>query len=201
VPLDSVLPGVEELVVILLLVLDSALVLDLSKFGGTLLVHAILQVTSHGSVTLVHLTKNVCLMGLLVKSSLDLVLLSGSVLTLKLSINLELVLLLEPLGLLLQSLLEEDVLLTVLVDILEQVDAGLILTAPLLLTSVPLSLVLLLSQLLNVALILSLVRLLLLVMRLKSLGLSATLISLLLLDLLDGTLAGNGLFKTHLVSL
>ena len=103
--LDSVLPGVEELVVILLLVVDSALVLDLSQFGGTLLVHAILKLTPHSSVALVHLTKHISLMSFLVKSSLDSVLLGSCVLTLELSIDLGLILTLEPLGLTLQGLL------------------------------------------------------------------------------------------------
>ena len=105
VTLDSVLPGVEELVVILLLVVDSALVLDLSQFGGTLLVHAILKLTPHSSVALVHLTKHISLMSFLVKSSLDSVLLGSCVLTLELSIDLGLILTLEPLGLTLQGLL------------------------------------------------------------------------------------------------
>ena len=80
--LDGVLPGVEELVVILLLVVDSALVLNLSQFGGSLLVHAVLKLATHGSVALVHLTKHIRLMSFLVESSLDGVLLGGGVLTL-----------------------------------------------------------------------------------------------------------------------
>ena len=99
--LDGVLPGVEELIVILLLVVDSALVLNLSQLGGTLLVHAILQLASHSSVALVHLTKHIRLMSFLVECSLDCMLLGSSVLTLELGINLGLILLLEPLGLVL----------------------------------------------------------------------------------------------------
>ena len=79
------------------------------------------------------------------------------VLSLNISIDLGLVVVLEPLSLILESLLEEDVLLAILVHILQQVDTSLVLTAPLLLTSIPLFLVFLLSKTFDHTLILSLV--------------------------------------------
>ena len=79
------------------------------------------------------------------------------VLSLNISIYLGLVVILEPLSFLFESLLEEDVLLAILVHILQQVDTSLVLTAPLLLTSIPLFLVFLLSKTFDHTLILSLV--------------------------------------------
>ena len=79
------------------------------------------------------------------------------VLSLNISIDLGLVVILEPLSFLFESLLEEDVLLAILVHILQQVDTSLVLTAPLLLTSIPLFLVFLLSKTFDHTLILSLV--------------------------------------------
>lgn len=96
-------------------------------------------------------------MGLLLVGDLKLVLFVSSVLSVDLGIDLVLVVLLEPLSLILEGLLKKYVLLTVLVDVLEEVDTSLILTTPLLFTSVPLVLVLLLSQLVNHALVLRLI--------------------------------------------
>ena len=79
------------------------------------------------------------------------------VLSIDISINRSLVVVLEPLSLVLESLLEEDVLLAILVHILQEVDTGLVLTTPLLLTSIPLFLVFLLSKTFDHTLILSLV--------------------------------------------
>jgi len=95
--------------------------------------------------------------GLLLVGDLKLVLFVSSVLSVDLGIDLVLVVLLEPLSLILEGLLKKYVLLTVLVDVLEEVDTSLILTTPLLFTSVPLVLVLLLSQLVNHALVLRLI--------------------------------------------
>ena len=102
------------------------------------------------------------------------------VLSLNISIYLGLVVILEPLSFLFESLLEEDVLLAILVHILQQVDTSLVLTAPLLLTSIPLFLVFLLSKIFDHTLILSLVRNSILVMPLELLDLPATSQSLLL---------------------
>ena len=89
------------------------------------------------------------------------------VLSLNISIDLGLVVVLEPLSLILESLLEEDVLLAILVHILQEVDTGLVLTTPLLLTSIPLFLVFLLNKSFNLALVRSLVRSSILVMLLE----------------------------------
>lgn len=55
----------------------------------------------------------------------------------------------KPVSFLLHRLFQQDVLLTVLVDVLEEVDAGLVFTAPLLLASIPLLLVFILRQLVD----------------------------------------------------
>lgn len=89
------------------------------------------------------------------------------VLSIDISIDLGLVMVLEPCSLILESLLEEDVLLAILVHILQEVDTGLVFTTPLLLTSIPLFLVFLLNKSFNLALIRSLVRSSILVMLLE----------------------------------
>lgn len=89
------------------------------------------------------------------------------VLSIDISIDLGLVMVLEPCSLTLESLLEEDVLLAILVHILQEVDTGLVFTTPLLLTSIPLFLVFLLNKSFNLALIRSLVRSSILVMLLE----------------------------------
>lgn len=81
----------------------------------------------------------------------------STVLPVNLLINLRLVMVLEPLGLALHSLLQQNVLLTVLVDVLKEVDTSLVFTAPLLLTSIPLLLVLNLGQLIDHLLVCGLV--------------------------------------------
>lgn len=81
----------------------------------------------------------------------------STVLPVNLLINLRLVMVLEPLGFALHSLLQQNVLLTVLVDVLKEVDTSLVFTAPLLLTSIPLLLVLNLGQLIDHLLVCGLV--------------------------------------------
>ena len=71
------------------------------------------------------------------------------VLSLNISIDLGLVVIPEPCSLFLESLLEEDVLFAILVHILQEVDTGLVFTAPLLLTIIPLFLVFYLSKIFN----------------------------------------------------
>ena len=103
------------------------------------------------------------------------------VLSVNISIDLGFVVVLEPLSLLLESLLEEDVLLAILVNILQEVDTGLVLTAPLLLTSIPLLLVFYRDKTIDHALMLSRVGNSSLVMPLELLDLLATSQSLLFL--------------------
>lgn len=116
-----------------------------------------MEVAAHSAISLTDLAEDVSLVGLLLVGDLKLVLFVSSVLSVDLGIDLVLVVLLEPLSLILEGLLKKYVLLTVLVDVLEEVDTSLILTTPLLFTSVPLVLVLLLSQLVNHALVLRLI--------------------------------------------
>lgn len=110
------------------------------------------------------------------------------VLSLNISIDLGLVVVLEPLSLILESLLEEDVLLAILVHILQEVDTGLVLTTPLLLTSIPLFLVFLLNKSFNLALVRSLVRSSILVMLLELLDFPTASQSLCILVILHSLL-------------
>ena len=110
------------------------------------------------------------------------------VLSLDISIDLGLVVVLEPLSLILESLLEEDVLLAILVHILQEVDTGLVLTTPLLLTSIPLFLVFLLNKSFNLALVRGLVRSSILVMLLELLDFPTASQSLCILVILDSLL-------------
>ena len=110
------------------------------------------------------------------------------VLSLNISIDLGLVVVLEPLSLILESLLEEDVLLAILVHILQEVDTGLVLTTPLLLTSIPLFLVFLLNKSFNLALVRSLVRSSILVMLLELLDFPTASQSLCILIILHSLL-------------
>lgn len=64
-PLNCALPSVEHLSVIALLNVNAPLVLNLCKLGGTLFVHAILQVASHRAITLAYLAEHISLMSLL----------------------------------------------------------------------------------------------------------------------------------------
>ena len=103
---NSVLPGAEKIVIIILLALDASLVLNLGQLSSTLIVHAILQVTAHCAISLSHLSKHISLMRLLVQSLLKGSLFVGPVLTINLVVDLRLVVLLEPFSLLLLRLLQ-----------------------------------------------------------------------------------------------
>ena len=106
-------------------------------------------------------------MRLLVKGFLEGSLLVCPVLAVNLIVDLRLVVLFMPFSLLLHGLLEKDVLLSILVHVLEEVDTSLVLTTPLLLACVPLLLVLFLSKGLKMALLCCLVSLDVLVMALQ----------------------------------
>ena len=110
------------------------------------------------------------------------------VLSLNISIDLGLVVLFKPVSLLLESLLKEDVLLAILIHILQEIDTSLVLTTPLLLTSIPLFLVLLLSKIFDHALIRGPVRSSILVMLLELLDFPAASQSLSLLMITHGLL-------------
>ena len=170
---NSVLPGVKQLIIILLLAPDATLVLNLCEFGSALFIHAILKVAAHGAVSLSDLAKDISLMRLLVKGFLEGSLLVCPVLAVNLIVDLRLVVLFVPFSLLLHGLLEKDVLLSILVHVLEEVDTSLVFSTPLLLTCVPLLLVLFLSKCLKMALLCCLVSLNVLVVALQFLDLVA----------------------------
>lgn len=105
----------------------------------------------------------------------------GLVLALDFVVDQLFVIFLEPLGLLLQLLLQLDVSLTVLVNILEEVSASLVFASPLSLTGVPLLLILVSNEFLNHLLVFFLVFFALLVEALESHDLFTSGKSLLLL--------------------
>ena len=185
VALHSALPRTEQLGIIVLLATDTPLVLNLSKLGSTLFIHAILEVTAHRAVTLANLAEHISLMRLALIGVLECALLMHTVEAVDLVVNLLLVVLLKPLSLLLHSLLEQDVLLAILVYVLHQVDTSLVLTAPLGFPSVPLLLVLNSRQVIDQLLLLGLVRLNVLVVGLKDTDLLAAGSPLVGLHLLD----------------
>ena len=122
--------------------------------------------------------------GLLGSSGLELgILLSDG------GLNLLLLILLEPVHFLLAGLLEEDVLLSRLIDVLQEVDSGLLFSLPLGLSHFVLSFGLLLDELINKLLVGFLVGSSLLIVLLE---LDDLLSSLLLFGILDG---GEGLFS------
>lgn len=170
--LDSVLPGRQQCIIILLLTLDASLVLNLGQFGSPLFIHAILQVTAHSAISLTHLAKHISLVSLLVDGFLKSTLFMHAVLTVNLGVNLVLIVLSKPFLLFFHGLLEKDILLAILVNVLKQVDSGLVFTSPLLLTVVPLLFVLFLSQLINASFISCLVVLNIIVMLLELLDFS-----------------------------
>lgn len=166
-----------------------ALVLELGQLGSTLLVHFLLQVLSLDAVLLVHLLEDVHLM---VLASLSLLGGSRLVLSILLSncrLDLVLLVLLEPLGLLLSRLLQQNILLARLIHILEQVDLGLLLSLPLSLAHLILSLSLLLHASINGSLVGSLVTLRLLVVLLQLNDLLSLLLSFHFLEFLQCPLA------------
>ena len=150
---DGALPGVKHLRVVVLFGLDASLVFQFCQLGRSLLVHDFLQLAAHGAVSFAHLTQHICLMHLFRDASLDHLLLVGPVLALNFSFHVLALVLLHPLLFVLLLLLEFDVLFSVLVDILKQVDAGLVLAVPLFLTLLPLLGVFLRHQLVNHSLV------------------------------------------------
>lgn len=200
VALNSTLPGGEELFIILLLGADALGVLHLSEFSGALLVHAVLQVSAHGPVALSYLAKHISLMSLAVVCLLEGALLVQAILAVNFVVNHLLVILLQPVGLLLHGLLQQDVSLAILIDVLHEVDASLVLTAPLLLACVPLLVVLNLRETIDHLLVGSSVTLLVLVVRLELLDLSAALHALFHLVLLNGLLALKSRVEEHLIT-
>ena len=197
--LNRVLPSSQHLIIVVLLDTNASLVLNLGELSSTLLVHAILQIASHCAVTLTHLAQHISLVSLLLVGDSECVLFVGSVLPIDIGIDILLVVLLKPGSFVLESRLEENVLLTVLVYVLEQVDASLVLTAPLLLTSIPLLLVFNLGKLFNHLLIRCLVGLSILVVLLELLNFPTASQSLFRLNLFDGSLATKSCVEKNLI--
>lgn len=107
------------------------LVLELGQSRRPLLVHLLLQVLSLHSVLLVHLLQDVQLVRLPRQCLLGRPRLELSVLLRNGRLHLLPLVVLEPVAFALHLLLEKDVLFTRLVDVLEQVDSGLVLSLPL----------------------------------------------------------------------
>ena len=100
------LPGTEHLVVVVLFGCDASLVLDFGQFGGSFVVHALLEFAAHCPVALTDLAQNISLMSLLLVGDPEGVLFVRSVLPFNIRIIRFLVMLLEPLSFLRHSLLE-----------------------------------------------------------------------------------------------
>lgn len=188
------------MVIILLFSIDAALVLNLCEFGSTLLVHAFLKVTAHSAVSFTDLSEDVRLVSLLVEGLLECTLFVHPVLTVHLLINLRFLVLLVPLLFLLHCLLEQNVSLALLVHVLQQVDAGLVFSAPLLFAGVPLLFVLDLCQLFSVALDSVLVICNFLVVALELLDFTTAGKSFIGFNLLDVSLTFKGSLKEHLIA-
>ena len=124
----------------------------------------------------------------------------STVLLVNLGIDSLLLMVTEPVSFFLQSLLEKNVLLTVLIHVLEEVDTGLVFTSPLLFTSIPLLLVFLLSKFINSAFVGGSIACRVLIMGLEFLDLTTSFQTLILLVLLDSLLTSKGLVKEHLIA-
>lgn len=180
---------------------DASLVLNLGEFGSTLLVHAVLKLAAHGAVTFANLSEDIGLVHLAIHRVFESSLFVLPVHGLNLFADRLLFVVLQPFSLLLHRLLQKNVSLTVLIDILHQVDPCLVFSSPLLLAGIPLLLVLVLNQFIDVPLVGSFVTLHLVVVLLKLLDLTAARKSFLLLELLDGALVLQRLFKEHFVAI
>ena len=148
-------PGVEERLVVALLLIDAPLVFNLSKFGSSFFVHFILQVTAHSPITFSNLSKDVSLVCLFGQCGLHCLFFMSNGLPHDLGFILLQFIVLQPVSFLLQFSFSENILLTVLIYILHQVDTSLVLTAPLGLLCLPLLDVFVLNQLVDHLLVFS----------------------------------------------
>lgn len=165
--LDSALPSGKHLGIVLLFRGDSTLVLDLSQLSSSFVIHFVLQIAAHGSVTLSDLSEDISLVSLLAQSILKLSLLVNLVLSIDFRLDVVLLILSEPIRFTLELLLQFNVSFTVLVHILQQVNASLVLTTPLLLSHVPLLIVFFSNEAVNHLLVSFFIGFLLLVVVLK----------------------------------
>ena len=100
----------------------------------------------------------------------------------------------------LQLLLKQNIMLTVLIHVLQEVHSGLIFTSPLRLSSIPLLFVLKLGELVNMTLVGVFVALLLVVVLLQFLDLMTASKSLCLFEFLNGTLLCQGLSEKNFIT-
>lgn len=200
VTVDGVLPSLKHFLVGLFFISNTFLVFDLGKLGGSLVVHLSLEVSADLSVTLTDLSEDVSLVGLLVHGDHGSCGHEGLVLTGDFSLNVGLVVSLQPVGLIFHLLLEFDVSFTVLVDILEEVNTSLVFTSPLNLTSVPLFLVFVSNKAFNHLLVFLFVVLSCLIERLESHDLFTSGESFLLFEVLDGFLSFEGSLEHVLIA-
>jgi hypothetical protein len=97
VAVDSALPGVKHLTVVVLFSLNASLVLQLSQFRRSLFVHHFLEIASHCAVPLANLSQHVSLVHLLHHASLDHLLLVSLVLAVNFRLHVVALVLLHPL--------------------------------------------------------------------------------------------------------
>jgi hypothetical protein len=201
VAVDSALPGVKHLTVVVLFGLNASLVLQLSQFRGSLLVHHFLKLASHCAVPLANLSQHVCLVHLLHHAGLHHLLLVGLVLTVNFGFHVVALVLLHPLLLRLKVLLELDVLLSISVHVPQKVNAGLVFTVPLLLAGLPLLGVLVGNQLVDHLLVSLLVKVHLRGKLLEFDSLGTVAHTFVVLNLLESFLAFEGRVQKLQVSL
>ena len=136
--IDSALPSVKHLLVVVLFSLDAPLVLQLSELSGSLFIHNLLKFPAHCSVAFSNLTEYVRIVHLLCKTSFNHLLFISSVLSFNFSFHILTLILLLPFFILFFLLFKFNVLLPVLVDIFHQVYACLVFAIPLFFTLFPL---------------------------------------------------------------
>lgn len=199
--MDAGFPLTEHGGVLVFVGLDLPLVLHLSQSGGLLLLHFGGQHFSLPVVLVGHLLQDAHLVALACSCFLGGSGLEFGILLGDRGFNFSLFFRPEPLELLLLGLLEQDVLFSGLVDILEQVDSGLLLSLPLGLPHFVLSLGLLLHELIDELLVGILVTLSLLVVLLQLDDFLSPLQLLGLLNLSKRFLTSDGCSKELLISL
>jgi len=187
------------------LFLNSPCILELSKLCGAFLVHLFLNNSTLLTVTFVDLLQNISLVVLLDEIVSDLLLFGLGLNPLNLLVDKLLLVLNAPLLLIGMGLAGANRLGAVLVDLLHEIDAGLILLLPLVLPELPLLLALEPGQVLDQLLLGLLVLGLLVVVLLKIDDFLASTEALFLFHFLDGLLAADGplehLFVAGLLSL
>jgi len=198
--LNSTLPGLQQLVIIVLLGTDTPLVLDFSKLGSALFIHAILQVTAHRAVSLSYLAEHIPLVSFALEGVFERTFFMHTVKAINFIVDLTFFVRLKPFSLFLKGLLQQNVSFTILIDVLHQVDTSLIFTTPLLLSGIPLLVVFNCSKIINNLFFCLLVRLNVLVVNLKSANFFAASISFICFPLLDGALFAKCYLKQCLVA-